>query len=156
MKKILYLIISSFLLLSCAGTAPQRYSFDNYEVYEGTFDKVWSAVIETFAEKNISISNMEKVSGFISTQEMRFPPRYADCGKTPIGIEFNSDGPLGTFNAFVKEISPGKYNISINASFRLITTNMFYQGCTSTGTIESILLVSIRDKLGYPNPNQKK
>jgi hypothetical protein len=141
------LIFLGIFLSGCAGIAPQIYQFQNKETFNGSYDEVWTAVIETFAEKNIPIANMEKVSGFIATQEIRFTSEYADCGATPVGIKFNSLPVLGFFNVFVKEISPDNYNIAINSQFRVITDNPYYKKCTSTGELESWFLRTLRTKL---------
>jgi len=146
--RILFTIFTLFLfLLGCAGIAPKMHEFENKEIFEGSFDQIWSAIIETFAERTIPIANMEKVSGFIATEEIKFPSEYADCGATPIGVKFGSTGVLGIFNVFVKEISTNKYNISINARYRFITDNLYYKGCESTGKIETWFLSTVRGKL---------
>jgi len=147
MKNILVCFLGLILFSGCAGIAPQVYQFENKEIFEGSFDEIWSAIIETFAEKNIPISNMEKASGFIATEEMKFSSIYADCGATPIGVKFNSLGPLGKFNVFVKEISSGKYSIMITASYRVSTDNLYYKGCTSTGELETWFTSTLRTKL---------
>jgi hypothetical protein len=151
-RKMRYFLVAGILLLelsllTCAGVAPGVYKFQNKEVFEASFDEIWTAIIETFAQQNIPISNMEKVSGFITTQEIRFPAEYADCGATPIGIKLTSAGLLGSFNVFVKEVSPGTYSIAVNSHYRVITDNPFYQGCVSTGKLETKLIADIRTKL---------
>lgn len=135
------------LFLGCAGIAPKIHQFENKKTLEGSFDKIWSAIIETFAEWNIPISNMEKASGFIATQEIKFPSEYADCGATPIGIKFGSTGVLGRFNVFVKEISFNEYSVAINSHYRFITDNPFYEGCVSTGKLETEFIATVRTKL---------
>lgn len=140
MKNCAALVITlGLLLLACAGIAPQVHTFESKQTFDNSFDEIWGAVIETFAERGIPISNMEKVSGFISTREIKFPSEYADCGATPIGIKFGSGGVLGTFNVFLKEISSGRYSVAVNSHYRFITDNQYYQGCTSTGVVESWL-----------------
>jgi hypothetical protein len=143
----LTIFVIAVFLLGCAGVAPQLYNFENSLVFKGSFDEIWATIIETFAERNIPISNMEKASGFITTQEIKFPPEYADCGATPIGIKFGSSGVLGTFNVFVKEVSSEQYKVAINAHYRFITDNPFYEGCTSKGKLEAWFLSNIKGKL---------
>ncbi len=140
-------VVSQVLLSGCAGIAPKVYTFENKQVYHNSFDEVWTAVIETFAEKGIPISNLEKASGFVATEEMTFPAEYADCGATPVGIKFGSSGVLGAFNVFVKEISPSTYSVAINSRYRFITDNPFYKGCVSTGKIEAWFIASLKEKL---------
>jgi len=146
--KNLLIIMTLFSMLSCAATAPRLHQFENKRTFNYSFDKIWDAVIETFAEKNIPISNMEKVSGFIASQETRVPSVYADCGATPLGVAFNSALPvIGSFNVFVKELSPNNYSVLITSSYRVVTDNMFYKYCVSTGYLENRFLTILEQKL---------
>jgi len=147
MKFIGIYFLGILLIFACAGIRPQIHQFENKEIIEGSFDKIWSAIIETFAEKNIPISTMEKVSGFIATEEMKFSSSYADCGSSPVGIKLTFwKDPLGKFNVFVKMISENKFNITITANYR-ITGNGNVQNCTSTGELEIWFMATLREKL---------
>jgi hypothetical protein len=154
MRKIISLLFLGLGLIfcSCAGTAPQVHQFENKVVFESSFDEVWSAIIETFAERNIPITNMEKVSGFIATEEMKFESEYADCGTTYMGTKFGSGGVLGKFNVFVKELSPRKYNVTINALYRVDVSYRApaYRNCESTGKLEAWFMATLRTKLYKP------
>jgi len=50
---------------------------------EAPFDKIWEAIIETFAELQLPIQNMEKASGLITTDWIDFKGQtnedYCDC-----------------------------------------------------------------------------
>jgi hypothetical protein len=148
MMKIIAIYFLGILLLSaCAGTAPQIHQFENKEIIENSFDKIWSAVIETFAEKNISIATMEKASGFIATEPTKFSSIYADCGATPLGIEFATLGPWGKFNVFIKELSEKKYSIMVTVNYHVATDNIYYKECTSTGNLERWFISTVKQKL---------
>lgn len=89
-----------------------------------TMGKTWDAVIDVFGEHNIPIKNMERVSGFISTDPLRGTVRdtaNADCGKM-----------LGT------KVPPV-----------LATYNVIVRGDSSTSTVR----VNIRWTAGSPDPN---
>ena len=151
MKKWVFVcVLSVVFLLSCA-VAPKTYLFDNKFIIEQEFDEIWSAIMETFAERNIPIDNMEKVSGYISTKEMRFQSEWADCG-TAGALEISSSQPLGSFNVFVKEVSPGNCTVTVNTTFRVSTQFMdnpsSYKDCNSTGEMESWFYETLLTKLG--------
>lgn len=65
--------------------------------------RTWDAVIEVFAERNIPISNMERASGFISTDQLAVDPQsgkaYADCGLI-MGMPIPAD--RATYNVLVR------------------------------------------------------
>ncbi len=54
-----------------------------------SFARTWDAVIDQFAAQNIPIHNMERASGFISTDALSVSPSdgltWADCGKNIYG-----------------------------------------------------------------------
>lgn len=146
MVKLILICFSGLtLFFACAGTVPKIHQFENRVIFEGSFDEVWSGIIEAFAEANIPIANMEKASGFISTQEMRVPSGYADCGSSPIGIEANTWGVVGSFNVFVKEASSTGHNVTINVRYISETNRRFV--CTSTGELENWFMATLRNKL---------
>jgi len=147
MKGFMLLTIALMMavFLSC-GIKSEVAEFSNEKELTADYDAVWQAVIETFSEKSIPIDNMEKVSGYINTREMAFSNEWADCGATPIGIEFKGD-ILGTFNVFVKENDTGQCLVTVNTIFHIETDNIFYEGCTSTGKMEEWFLKQVADKL---------
>lgn len=65
--------------------------------------KTWDAVIDVFGERNIPIKNMERVSGFISTDFLRAAladTSYADCGRQFLGATIWPT--LATYNVIVR------------------------------------------------------
>lgn len=65
--------------------------------------KTWNAVIDAFASDNIPIRNMDRSSGFISTDALAVgrddAKRFADCG-TIMGMAIPAD--LATYNVLVR------------------------------------------------------
>lgn len=74
MKKLLSLGLVLFLF-GC-GTAPAPRQIQNSFPLPYPFEATWQAVIETFADLNLPILNMEKASGLITTDWISaFSPR---------------------------------------------------------------------------------
>jgi len=69
--------------------------------------RVWDAVVDVFAERNIPIANMDRASGFIATEaltvseadRMKRAAEWADCGRA-IGIPISPH--LATYNILVR------------------------------------------------------
>ena len=113
-------------------------------------EMVWQAVIETFAELNLPIMNMEKDSGLITTDWMLTNKIYCDCespGLTLAQREFR-----GKFNVFLKKISNDLSEMKVNCLYEMI---IFYTGsvgprtysCVSTGKLEAEIYRLVDEKL---------
>ncbi len=50
--------------------APEAKQIRTSKVYTAPYDKVWESVISFFAERNITIQTIEKVSGIVAAQKM--------------------------------------------------------------------------------------
>lgn len=76
-----FLLVASVLMLTSCGVryVPQTF---NYPIKNTTqtlnlpFDKVWSGVVDYFAQNNIPIKTIEKASGIIISTQMQFPASY--------------------------------------------------------------------------------
>jgi hypothetical protein len=128
-----------FFLWSCATAPVPRQIVNSFQI-DKPFDLVWSAVIETFAELQLPIMNMEKDSGLIVTDWIELVGQdnsgYCDCGGLGINIEVNR---VGKFNVFVKKASGDSCEIKINTSYQ--QTIKFgdlvsKRNCISTGKLE--------------------
>jgi len=69
--KILFLGLFCLYFLNCATAPPPRQIQNSFPI-EGEFDKVWTAIIETFSDLQLPIENIEKASGLITTDWIDF------------------------------------------------------------------------------------
>jgi len=139
-----------FYLISCA-TAPKIRQIMNSFPIEESYDPVWSALIETFAELQLPIQNMEKDSGLIITDWIEFTGQsnedYCDCGGLGINIEINR---LGKFNVFVKKITENSCQITVNCQYQQTISfgdNISKRKCISTGNLEREIFDLIKEKI---------
>ncbi|MCP4545939.1 MAG: outer membrane protein assembly factor BamC [bacterium] len=137
------------LVLSCA-TAPKIRTIVNSFEFTEDFDSVWSAVVETFAEMNFPIDNLEKDSGIITTDWISFNGTsnsgYCDCGGLGLAIE---QSRRGKFNVFVRTTDAG-VTVKVNCVFSQVATLMdssMNRDCVSTGHLEAKMDNLIRSKV---------
>jgi len=132
-------------LAACASAPVPRQIQSSFPV-DQPFEKVWQAVIETFAELSLPILNMEKVSGLIVTDWISFRGQkdgtgHCDCGKA--GYPFSEQDRSGKFNVYVKRIGDGACEVKVNATFEQFNADAFTNSgqtrkrpCVSTGKLE--------------------
>lgn len=147
-------------LLGCsASKPPKQYTFENKRTFQYDQERVWTSVVEYFAQQNIPIKNMEKVSGFIAT-EYWIDPTWsqggildADCGEW--GDAVLSDLSV-QFNVFVKNAGDSQTSVQVNTVWRgvwkgyniiLGRTVEKPVTCTSTGKLEMKVIEGIRARL---------
>lgn len=154
--KIFGIGLACFFLISCMEL-PQPKIIVNSFTIEKPFDSVWQAVIETFAELNLPILNIEKDSGLITTDWIDFIRKenmdYFDCGKLGMNIEKSRSG---RFNVFVKRLGDNSCEIKINCTYQqeyyfpdLLGTGKEYtdtRQCISTGKLEAEMFRLIEEK----------
>jgi len=154
--KILVLGLACLMIYSCAVRldSPAPRQITNAFPIEAPFDKVWEAVIGSFAELQLPIVNMEKDSGLITTDWISFTGQkntdYADCGKIPLGLK--EGGRSGRFNVFVRRISESSCEVNVNCVYRQTVVKLggdFYRhrDCVSTGNLEARMFEIIKSKL---------
>lgn len=138
-----------FVFAGCA-TAPKPRTIVKAFDFTNDYDAVWSATVETFAELNLPIDNMEKDSGLITTDWIDFTGTgndvYCDCGGLGLAIE---NSRQGKFNVFVKEAATGS-TVKVNCTYQQTASlgdTRVNRNCVSTGGLESIVAESIGDKL---------
>jgi len=148
--KILLLGLFCLYFLNCA-VAPQPRQIQKSFPIEGEFDKVWSAIIETFSELQLPIENMEKASGLITTDWIDFTGQsnedYCDCGGLGINMEVNR---LGKFNVFLKKVTENACEIKVNCIFQQTIEfgdTRSTRKCVSTGNLEAEMYRLVKSKL---------
>jgi len=142
------------MIYGCAGTIPVPRQITKAFPIEAPFDGVWQAVIETFADLQLPIQNMEMDSGLITTDWIDFSSEkskeYSDCGEIKFGLV--EGGRSGKFNVFVKRILDNSCEVMVNCMYRQTQVKLngdFYKNkdCVSTGKLEADMFELIKSKL---------
>lgn len=154
--KILFLGLICLMVYGCA-TAPAPRQIVKAFTIEASFDDVWVAVIDTFAEMNLPIANMEKDSGLITTDWEIYPRGkagnvYCDCGGLGLNMEIERKG---RFNVFVRRLTENSCELKINCIYnRTIqpvmakgSTGITSRNCVSTGKLEAEMFEIVMSKL---------
>lgn len=149
--RILSIGIICAIAAGCAAAPKARVIQDAFPI-EGEYDKVWAAVVETFAELQIPIDNMEKDSGLITTDWIDFSGQtnedYCDCGSLGINTEVNR---TGRFNVFVRKVSEKSCEMRVNTMyeqrFRFGNGPLYKRTCVSTGNLEKETYAMVVEKL---------
>ncbi len=111
-------------LTGCAAVPPVKTQFESVRTYDKDFDVTWEAVIESFAETNTPIKNVDKNSGIIVAEMMKVPydvdyrsvkSAFCDCGTPRAMLRYV--GLVGNFNVFVKRFKDEKVSVRVNSSF---------------------------------------
>lgn len=157
MKKLCMGLIIVLFLVAC-GTAPKPRQIQNAFQIDKSFDSVWPAVIGTFADLTLPISNMEKASGLIATGWITVPGSYdtfakdnetgyCDCGAP--AISWGRVTRAGKLNVSVKKINETSCEVIINAKFEFAwdreSESVSYT-CVSTGKLEAEMFKRISEK----------
>ncbi|MHA1331777.1 MAG: hypothetical protein ACTSR2_11940 [Candidatus Hodarchaeales archaeon] len=148
--KVLLLGLLCIFFLGCA-TAPPPRQIQNIFTVEADFDKVWTALIDTFADLQVPIENMEKDSGLIITDWIDITGQtnedYCDCGG--LGI-FSEVARLGKFNVFVKKLTENSCELRVNCQFQQTIEfgeERSARRCVSTGNLEAEIYRIIDSKV---------
>lgn len=150
--KILSLIFVSLGLMNCASAPVPRQIAKTFPIAK-SFDTVWPAVIESFADLNFPYLDIEKDSGLITTGWIDFTGQsneeYADCG----GLGLNSEVlRVGRLNVFVKKVDENSCEVRVNCLFeqeiRFGDSPVSKKKCVSTGNLEAEIFNLIKTKTG--------
>ena len=175
MKNIILLptVFLLFLLIqSCSSprrvavTAPVVRVVEKERTINKPFDAIWQNTIELLAIYNMPIKNLDKNSGFISTDYKLVSgnvSQYMDCAgasSTFTGkVELINHG--GNLNVLIKRINADSTNVSVNVFYNCTANKYRYASlistvyvlestsrveCTSTGNLEKAVLDYISGK----------
>lgn len=151
MKKLFALTVIACLVGACVVPPVPRQN-DNSSAIKKPFDSTWSAVIETFAELNLPIMNVEKASGLITTDWISFKNQndetgYCACGTTKFPlVEVDRRGKFQVF-IIAKENSA---EVNVSAVFEKISQYkeiVENTPCVSTGKLEAEISKRVSKKL---------
>lgn len=101
---------------------PVKYTVEKEITIEKDYETVWNQAIEWFAINGTPIKNMDKTSGFISTEynlSVSQTSKYMDCGETAssVFIIHRLENPSGNFNLLIKKVDDSKTKVSVNVFF---------------------------------------
>ena len=138
------LSVLALVVVVCA-TVPQPTVFSNSQTYSNDFDSVWTAVIESFADNNWPIDNLEKASGLITTDWLSLSyaqgTELADCGTDLLAIPGRAT--TMKFNVFVKASGTGA-EVRISCVFKSKEGGQ----CLSKGIVEGRIMEGVARRLG--------
>lgn len=150
MKKLI-LGLTGLAILACGLANPgcaqpkhivQRvqYNVEKERTVAKPFDAVWQSAVEWFAMRNTPIKNIDKSSGFISTEyglSVEEAAQYMDSGYG----ESNFQGKVevvnhrGNFNVLIKKADENSTRVSINAFFNCTVNHYRYENLFSTNYV---------------------
>jgi uncharacterized lipoprotein len=146
MKKLIsfpIIFLSLFLILSCtasknvAPAAPVVYTVEKDRIINKPLDAVWQSIIELLATYNMPIKNLDKNSGFISTDYKLVTgevSQYMICGgasSTFSGkVELTNHG--GNLNVLVKKITDDSTKVTVNTFYSCTANKYRYASLIST------------------------
>ncbi|UEG49848.1 hypothetical protein LK994_14500 [Ferruginibacter lapsinanis] len=146
MKKIFLIPATLFLIFlvqSCSApkhtvTAPVAPRIIEKErIINKSFESIWQSTIELLATYNMPIKNLDKASGFISTEYKQItgvPSQYASCtgaSSTFMGkVELTNHG--GNLNVMLKRISDDSTKVTVNCFYSCMKNKYKYANILST------------------------
>ena len=154
--KILGLGLMCLMIYGCATAPAPRQIIKAFPI-EASFDDAWQAVIESFAEMNLPIANMEKDSGLITTDWEIYPRGkagnvYCDCGGLGLNMEIER---RGRFNVFVRRLTEYSCELKVNCIYNQRiqpamaegSTGLTSRNCVSTGKLKAVMFEIVESKL---------
>jgi hypothetical protein len=157
--KIMIVLLLVVGLVGCGSyTPPKENQIDNKRVYELEYDDVWGKIVEWFAQNGTPIKNIDKTSGFISTDYgLLTSYDYMDCGeggrqkdrRVTVNVLVSTDNQTTT--------------VVINAFFtchvKYTTPTLFFDervNCVSSGVLENKIFSFIEGKPVVKKPVVEK
>jgi len=150
------------MFFGCAGSTQESYDSGSYKkIFTSDPDKVWTAAVGYFTQKNIPIKMIEKSSGMMVT-EYWHDPKWTDedivgaeCHE-PDGLpEYKTLTVSVQFSIFVKQLGDSQTSVQVNTEFRGVLKYQSTFGepiekeisCSSNGKLEAKVLEGIAGKL---------
>lgn len=143
--RILLIVVASVMLSGCYTVVqPALGTPIPEQPVRASFAKTWDAVIDYFAEKNITIETIERASGIVVAAPGRigseeFGTKLADCGSYA-NMRFAPSRVA--YNVRVKGDS-SRSSIRVNARFITAEPRIVYD-CASRGTLEETIVQTVK------------
>jgi hypothetical protein len=141
-------VLASVVFAAASATAPKpkgSYKFERSRTVKTSVDAAWTALIDTFADRDWAIDKLDKASGIITTDWMSLTSgqadEFADCGSAPLATTRSQV----RFNVTVREVPTGAA-VVVNTTFRQLRQVSDASGvidCTSKGVVETIIHESV-------------
>ncbi|MDJ1632246.1 hypothetical protein [Rhizobium rhizogenes] len=134
------LTVATLAALSSCATPPKATVFKNSETFSVTKDQAWEKLLAFFTSNNVQIKTIEKDSGVIYAERSGVDATYADCGQGGLAVDVSRSG---TLNVFVREVSAGKTQVTVNTDFKIMRQfdgQPIIGECKSTGSLERGIL----------------
>lgn len=178
MKKILLIptvFLVSFIIQSCSSprnvvtAAPVVRVIEKERIINKSFDAIWQSTIELLATYNMPIKNLDKNSGFISTEYKIITGNVSQymysvgASSTFSGkVELTNHG--GNLNVLVKKVNEDSTKVTVNAFYSCLANKYKYANllstvyvlesstridCESTGNLEKGILDYVSLKKGF-------
>ena len=150
----------------CGTCCPVVHTIEKERIINKSFDATWQSIIELLATYNMPIKNLDKNSGFISTDYKLVTgeiSQYMSCegaSSTFSGkVELTNHG--GNLNVLIKKISDDSTKVTVNTFYSctsnkyryasLISTAYVFESsskvdCSSTGILEKAIFDYISGK----------
>jgi len=143
------------------------YNFSNTMQFQKQFDDVWNTTIQWLGMNNIPIKNIDKSSGFISSESFKVSDNnICDCGyhywdkvdgtieiKDYVVPNYSNGTTNGTFNIVVRNLTDGTVEVTVNSFYKLQYSEFvmdrtwsYERNCVSKGALELTLFKFITDK----------
>lgn len=155
MKRLMALGLA-LALSGCMASLPvQREIVRQVTIPSTSFDQVWNAALDIFAQRNWTVANLDKSSGFLNSDWLNVAPAtgFFDCGKPGMATY---SGFRGRFNILVRQPDPtAGIQLTVNSTFQATSTFMDSSAqfdCVSTGVLERQIHETIQSRV---NPSAR-
>jgi len=131
----------------CEYIPPENHSVDNKIEINKSYNDVWISIIDIFVNENLTITEMDKSTGFILIKDVLFSESYADCGRMECNSGFYKLGikVFGDINIFINEIENNKAIVHISVGYKGISEKGT-KFCYSYGDYEEWFLHKLKEK----------
>jgi len=117
------------------------------------FDKVWSATIGVLADEGVPLQVIEKESGVVATQSVRFGEDY-DTEETirtfahrPFGTELSTASSMARYSLSILVTKVSESTTVVKVTPRIEAFDGTWHECESNGALERRLLSAIAKRL---------
>lgn len=161
MKNITFLFFVTLISAGCSQPFIKP-KIENSKTFQASYDPVWKAVVEVFAEKTYPIKAVEKDSGIISSDFIELPnPQNPNSEFYKLAVRPDWFASLWRsarymVNVFVFSKEPNLTTITVNTHIEAFEYNVKSQWfkCYSKGIIERDLLKQINNKIKQINDSK--
>lgn len=157
---VLAAVTATILLAACSTNPPPSLAPREALIIRAPVAKAWNATIDEFAASNIAIKNLDRSSGFVSTEPMSVTrdasEAYADCGtvmgmpikavRATYNVVIRGDSAAATVHATVQFTTGGRPGLGDNDPAII--------KCASTGRWENAFEARIKDRAEAKPPNE--